>query len=243
MPSADKTDYISLLLGAIAHTALERGNRLTKIRLVKFLYLFDLFWAQSQKYTFTNWPWAFVHYGPYCRESTDTIDHAERSGFLSAESYESHFRDEDYRLYGPGNRITEAEVDKVKNGMPVYVWSRLFSSVKKWYDDTYGLLDYVYFHTGPMANVQPRERLSFVNEKELDLKEFQPVKMLLLSKKKRVALREAIQKMKVEAPVPSDTSALFDKEYFDFVSDIAGPETETGVSGVAKLNFKWPKDD
>lgn len=239
----NKSNYIELLLGTITHVASDRGARLTKIRLVKFVYLFDLFWAQAEKQTFTNWPWAFVHYGPYCRESTDAIDRAEKLGYLAAESYESIYRDEDFRLYGPGNRITETEVDKVKNSMPLYVSSRLFSMVKKWYDDTYGLLDYVYFHTGPMMHAHPGEILSFANEEMLDLRKFRPVEMLPLSKKKKAALQEILKKMKLEKHFSSESNALFDDEYFKFISDIEGPETETGVTGVAKVNFTRTSDD
>ena len=239
----DKSEYIQLLLGALAYDATRRGSRLTKIRLVKFLYLFDLFWAQTKKSTFTDWPWAFVHYGPYCRESTDAIDHAARYGYLAAESYESNFADEDYRLYGPGNRITESGVDKIKDSMPLYVSARLFSVVKRWHDNTYALLNYVYFHTGPMANARPKELLSFADEEELDLKQYQPIKMRPLSKNKKTALQQVIKKMKMEQPVLSESNALFDKEYFDFISKIAGPETETGVSGEAKLRFERPEDD
>ncbi len=57
MLTVDKSEYIQLLLDALAYDASSRGSRLTKIRLVKFLYLFDLFWAQSKKSTFTDWPW------------------------------------------------------------------------------------------------------------------------------------------------------------------------------------------
>jgi hypothetical protein len=239
----DKSNYIEPLLGAIAHAASERDTRLTKLRLVKFIYLFDLFWAQAEKRTFTNWPWAFVHYGPYCRESTDAIDRAEKLGYLTAESYESNYSNEDFRLYGPGNRITEAEVDKVKNLMPLYVSSRLFSVVKKWGDDTYGLLDYVYFHTGPMMNPRPGEPLSFSNEEMIDPKRFKPVEMLPLSKKKREALREIIKKMKSEQGAYTGSTALFDEEYLKFISNIAGPETETGAQGTATMKFTRNEDD
>lgn len=236
-------DYISYLLGGLAALAVNRGGRLTKLRLVKFLYLFDLYWAQAEKRTYTNWPWAFIHYGPYCRESTDAIDVAVQSGFLAAQSYESRFSDEDFRLYGPGGRMAALEIDEFMSSMPIHVSARLTSAVKRWYDDSYGLLDYVYFRTGPMKHARPGEVLSFANEEIPDMDAVRPVKMLPLSNKKKSALREAIQKIGKEIAVHNQPPELFDKEYFDFVSGLAGPETEAGISGTAKLDFDGPSDD
>jgi hypothetical protein len=236
-------DYISQLLGALASLAVQRGSRLTKIRLVKFLYLFDLYWAQSESRTYSNWPWAFVHFGPYCRESTDAIDLAEKNRFLSAESYESQYGDEDYRLYGPGPRIENMDIDRVLGSMPIHVSARLNSALKRWYDDTYGLLNYVYFHTGPMEHARPGEALSFSSEKVPDMGSLRPVKMLSLSNKKKVALREAVKNIEKESRAYEPPSGLFDDEYFEFLSKATEPETEVGTTGVAKLNFESQKDD
>lgn len=238
-----ESEYIGRLLGALAILAGQRGGRLTKIRLVKFLYLLDLYWAQAEKRTRTNWPWVFVHYGPYCRESTDAIDLAVKNGYLSAQAFESNFSDEDYRLYGPGHKVSDADVDGAMDAMPIHVSSRLRSAVKRWYDDTYGLLDYVYFRTGPMKQARPGERLSFANEQMPDMESLRPVQMLPLSKKKKLALREAIQKIGSENIASSQSPELFDEEYFNFISMLAGPETETGLTGTAELSFERSKDD
>lgn len=243
MPSQQNPEFIPLLLGALAELAEARGSRLTKIRLVKFLYLFDLYWAQAEKHTYTNWSWAFVYYGPYCRESTDAIDLAEKTGFLAAEAYESHYRDEDFRLYRPGKRITEADIDKVLSSMPIHVSACLTRAVRRWYDDTYGLLDYVYFRTGPMARAKPGDALSFAEETMPNFEALRPVKMQELSSKKKLALREAIKKIGKKNPLYHESPELFDKEYFDSLSRVEGPETETGVSGIAKLNFDGASDD
>jgi hypothetical protein len=183
-----------------------------------------------------------VHYGPYCRESTDAIDLAAEIGFLSAQSFESRYSDEDFRLYGPGNRITEADVDQVMAAMPIHVSACLTSAVKRWYDDTYGLLDFVYFRTGPMEHARPGELLSFADEKMPDLDALRPVKLLPLSAKKKAAVREAIGKIEKEGAASRQVPELFDKEYFDFVAQLAGPETETGIAGTARLSFDGPDD-
>lgn len=239
MPT-ENTSVVPELLAVLAQTASERGGALTKMRLVKFLYLFDLFWAQhSRSGTYTNWPWAFVYYGPYCRQSTDAIDAATKSGYLAAQSYESRYGDADYLLYRPGPRAAEATTADIERRIPISVRSRLLTSVHKWHDDTAGLLDYVYFHTGPMQKAQPRDELSFADEREPDRAQFRPVTMLPLSKKKKEAFRRALQGLKDERhAIPNDTS-LFDQEYFSFLEALAQsePETETGLSGTASLTF------
>ena len=240
---SQEPEFFGRLLGVFAILANQRGGRLTKIRLVKFLYLLDLYWAQVEKRTRTNWPWAFVHYGPYCRESMDAIDLAVKNGYLSAQAFESNFSDEDYRLYGPGNKISDVDVDKVMDAMPIHVSARLKSMVKRWHDDTYGLLDFVYFRTGPMKHARPGEELTFANEHMPDMESLRPVEMLPLSKKKKLALREAIQKIGKENTVTNQPPELFDEEYFNFVSKLAGPETETGINGTAKLSFEQSSDD
>lgn len=242
VPSSNES-FIDELVGAIAKVADDRGSRLTKIRLVKFIYLFDLYWAQSEKATFTGWPWAFVHYGPYCRESTDAIDRATANGFLVAQSYESNYGDSDYRLYSHGEKITEAVVDRLKAQLPLVVSSSLFNSVKRWCDDTYGLLDFVYFCTGPMQTAIPGQQLSFANQEMSDLTQYRPLAMVPLSKKKIQAVREAVANMAAEQTKQSDDNGLYDEEYRRFVDSIAGEETATGVRGIARLQFVNTDDD
>src|SRR3989338_139415 len=60
--------------------ASRRGEKLTTLRLVKFLYLADLYHARVSKgTTLPGWPWAFVHFGPYCQEAMSAIDRAGKN--------------------------------------------------------------------------------------------------------------------------------------------------------------------
>src|SRR3989304_1658958 len=68
------------LIHLIVWYASSRGEKLTTLRLVKFLYLADLYHARvSRGTTLTGWPWAFVHFGPYCQEAMSAIDRAGKS--------------------------------------------------------------------------------------------------------------------------------------------------------------------
>ena len=67
------------LIDYVVWYASTRGEELTPIRLVKFLYLADLYYARREKgKTLTGWPWAFVYYGPFCGEAMDAIEKAVR---------------------------------------------------------------------------------------------------------------------------------------------------------------------
>lgn len=53
-----------ILIQLIVEEAAARGEVLSPIRAVKFLYLADVYYARYHKgQTLTGWPWRFVHYG------------------------------------------------------------------------------------------------------------------------------------------------------------------------------------
>src|SRR5664279_5715428 len=92
------------LVAWICWYARERSTSPTSVQLVKYLYLADLWHARRHGgSTLTDWPWAFVHFGPYCGQAMDAIDSAVGRGFVNADRYESRYDDKDYRLYRPAS--------------------------------------------------------------------------------------------------------------------------------------------
>src|SRR6185437_7249354 len=88
------------LVQAIVWLASQRGEALTSLRLVKFLYLADLYWAREHEgQTLTGWPWAFVHFGPFTGNALDTIEAAVRERLIVARPYRSQYTDEERALY------------------------------------------------------------------------------------------------------------------------------------------------
>jgi hypothetical protein len=53
------------------------------------------------------------------------------------------------------------EEPKIIDDLPTYVRSKLQWAIQKWADDSYGLLDYVYFETEPMIEISPGALLDF----------------------------------------------------------------------------------
>jgi hypothetical protein len=209
---------------------------LTRLRLVKFLYLADLFFArETSGEVLTDLPWAFVHYGPYCNEAVSQIDAAVNLGLIEEEPHESKYGDKDFYSYR--TRIEEQPV--LPSDLPTYVSSELKWAIKKWGEDSGGLLDYVYFETEPMHNVNPGDLLDFSHVRK-------PVKepqffMRKLPKKKLEEARQAIRKLTEKTLVNQAhcrlayKASLYDEKYFHFLTLIEEPDLETGLDGVAEL--------
>lgn len=117
------------LIRLIIWYASSRGEKLTTLRLVKFLYLADLYHARvswfdsahhdpehvegSKGTTLTGWPWAFVHFGPYCQEAMSAIDRAGKSDSFQVNEQPSKYDDEkDYRLFWTEDVDSAANFEK-----------------------------------------------------------------------------------------------------------------------------------
>ncbi len=131
--------------------------KLTKMRLVKFLYLADLYHFRSMGSTLTCWPWKFWKLGPYCVESIKALEAVESQQDMLVEKRQSDFEENDYTLYSsrdPGQEQRPAS-------LPTSVRGHLADAIKKYGSDTSALLEYVYFHTEPMLYGRPAQALDF----------------------------------------------------------------------------------
>jgi hypothetical protein len=179
------------LIQYITWYATEQGEVLSPIRLVKFLYLADLFYARKfHGETLTKWPWRFIHYGPFCGEALEAIDNATNNGLIEAIPYVSKFDDEDHFLY----KCRLEKDHPLHEILPISITAPLENAIKRWGGDTYQLLDYVYFETEPMEEVQFRDLLDFNKARKPQI--IESVEMKSLSKEKIKEGKEAIQKLK-----------------------------------------------
>jgi hypothetical protein len=226
----------SLLVQFITRLATERGPDLTPLRLVKFLYLADLYYARENSgETLTGWPWAFVHYGPYCAEAMQTIDASVNRKLITARPYESRYDGEEKYVYR-----CDSEVEAVENGLPIYVTSPLKGAVRKWADDSPRLLDHVYFETEPMINAKPGQRLDFSLARRLSIEK--PLRMLVLAKDKLQAARERVKNLAIRY---REQSALRDveieheprdAEYQRTMAALNGDPLTEGLTGEAAIS-------
>lgn len=146
------------LIKFIVCYATEHNMRLTTVRLVKFIYLADVYHARAfEGKTLTSLPWTFVYYGPYCSEVMECIDRAIDVRFISRATFESNYGKKDYQLY----ECHDDDYDRLKRSFPREVISELQFMIKKYGDSTPELLDYVYYGTEPMRDVQKGDKLDF----------------------------------------------------------------------------------
>lgn len=223
------------LVHAIVWYASSRREKLTTLRLVKFLYLADLYHARVSKgKTLTDWPWAFVYFGPWCQQVNEAIDNAAKNGVVLAKEYPSKYDDDkDYRLFWIDDTDEEP---KIIDALPTYVWSRLQWAIQKWADDSYGLLDYVYFETEPMIQAKPGAVLDFSESQvpevptKIDMKKI-PKAKIEEAKKALARLQEKYKNGLSSRPPQGPTDTVFQ----EFISKLEEEDLETGLEGTAEL--------
>jgi hypothetical protein len=223
------------LVRTIVWYASKREEKLTTLRLVKFLYLADLYHARVSKgETLTGWPWAFVYFGPWCQQASEAINTAVKDDLVITKEFPSKHDDEkDYRLFWLEDTDEEP---KVIDALPTYVWSRLQWAIQKWADDSYGLLDYVYFETEPMIEARPGARLDFTKSqmpavpKKIEMKRIPKAKMEE-AKKALARLGEKYKNELSSRPPQGPTDTVFQ----EFVSKLDEEDLETGLAGTADL--------
>jgi hypothetical protein len=221
------------LVQYVTWLASERSEMLSPIRLVKFLYLADLYHARkNQGKTLTGWKWRFVHYGPFCNEGLQAIEATLEAGMIAAIPYESSFDDEQHFLYK-----AEAEREpEIALRLPFYVIGPLQGAVKKWAGDTFGLLDHVYFETEPMKNVKPGDVLDFTKAKEPE-----PVRelhMRRLSKAKISQGKALIARMRESQRecMVAEPAAIYDDVYAKAIEFLDGQELALQIEGEARID-------
>lgn len=223
------------LVRLIVWYASRRGEKLTTLRLVKFLYLADLYYARVSKgKTLTGWPWAFVHFGPYCQEAMRAIDRAGKHDSFQVNEQPSKYGDEkDYRLFWMEDVDEEPDVI---NKLNIAVWSKLHWAIQRWADDSSGLLDYVYFETEPMIDAKPGDILDFGKARLPD-----PPKKIQMKKLPRTKVEEAkraISELKErykKAMTLRPAQGPIDSLYLKAVRQLEGEDLEVGLQGTAEL--------
>ena len=224
------------LIQFIVCQATEFGASLTPIRVVKFLYLADLYHARENKgETLTGWSWKFVYFGPYCGESITALNEAVNDGLIDARSFESRYDDKDRFLY---SCRSEKEPD-VANDLSLYVWSSLKGAIKKWADDTPGLLDHVYYDTEPMENVKRGELLDFSKARlPIDLPKLE---MKKISKSKTEKAKQLISALREQYRASSyklseeKVQMVRDGTYRKSLPLVDDEDLEEGLGGIAEI--------
>lgn len=229
------------LIKYIVWYATQQDTKLTMNRLVKFLYLADLYYARIKNgQTITGFPWRFIYYGPYCSEVWSAIDKATEEGLICKETYESKFGDDkEYNLFW----CRDDAAEELGNKIHVGVIGQLQKAIKEFGDDTPQLLDYVYFDTEPMKDAKKGNVLDF--SKAGKLESIEKIQLKKLSPEKINQAREKIKKL--SDGLNADRKRLLkseqearkykDESYYKFLEFLDGEELEVGLKGTAKIKI------
>jgi len=223
--------------------ASSNGTRLTTVRLVKFIYLADLYHARFQDgKTLTGFPWKFIYYGPYCSEAWEAIEQAVEKGFVCKETHDSHFfEDKQYSLFW----CTDNDAENAQNLFRISVLAQLQQAIKRFGDDTSQLLDFVYFETEPMKDAKKGDLLDFSKAQKPEL-EGKEVKLKRLSPQTIKLAREKIKKISEEMTADKerliqdelDMARYKDELYSKFIRFLDGANLETGLTGIARIKLQ-----
>jgi hypothetical protein len=147
-----ETARVETLIAAIATWIREKNSYLTKTKLLKLLYLFDLAYFRSHGATFTGFSWKFFHLGPWAAEYDPILE-----GMLAQEILTQQFSESETAFYKP------TEPTELQTALPQLKDELTLRQIlNQWGDKSTGeILDYVYFQTAPMETAVRNQPLDF----------------------------------------------------------------------------------
>lgn len=148
-------ENITKLILAIVNFVTEKGGYITKTKLLKYLYLFDIEFFRFYGKTYTGFNWIYYHYGPWTKEYEELYENMARTGALTITS--GTRSDLETQFISTEERI---DLEKLFKDIEFeFVARRILS---KWLDEPLGkMLDYVYFYTEPMEGAEKNRPLDF----------------------------------------------------------------------------------
>jgi hypothetical protein len=139
-------ESVKKLIPAIASYVKDKDAYLSKTKLLKLLYLFDVEYYRIHRQTFTDFQWKFFHLGPWTNEFDPVLEELEQSGVLVAEP---NPRPE----YDSKNYIATEDHDIDESITSIRDKGALLTVLDRWAERPLGeILDYVYFYTQPMEH-------------------------------------------------------------------------------------------
>lgn len=209
-------------------------TNICRTALIKYLYLLDVYTSEETagKETWTDFEWKFHHYGPYSAEAVSVIDELVKDKSITL--YENN-EDRDFFLYSVSetNKIDLNSIKKV----PV-VKTLLEGNLKKYGNNLPALLDYVYFQTMPMENVNPGDILHFDKCVKMLPTDYLPVELKKISKKQILKIRKKLNES-IKNRKKLHYLGAYDEDYekFDSVTNEQwDPEDGIYVNALIEVN-------
>ena len=164
----DSTADRDVLIRFLVSCATSFNGAVSRIRLIKFLYLADVHSFRFFSRTATGYRWRFYHYGPWTLEAQQDIDDCAARNVIQPATVPRVDEVGDVTLYSA----------HVSESMPVEHFSIrlemiLWDEIRRWVRAPLNeFLDYIYFQTPPMRDAKRGEYLHFdrdaFTEEQLD---------------------------------------------------------------------------
>jgi len=141
------------LVIAIVSGVLESGSKVSKTKLLKLLYLFDIEWYRTHQQTFTGFDWQFYLLGPWTDEYDPALDKFEGNGIdreKSKDAYGTEFISTPDTVR-PRDLFATREEEIILEDI-VRTWAKV---------PTEEILNHIYFRTEPMDEAVRYEKLDF----------------------------------------------------------------------------------
>lgn len=150
------------LIAYVVARSRAHGVTLNRTKLVKLLYLMDVERARARREPITGLVWVFFHYGPWAYELIDELEAMEGTVLAVRPWHESV-------LYMGASDAPDGEE------WPATTKAMADRVIEKYAPlETNELLDYVYFHTGPMIDAKRGEQLNMRAARNDPLERRQP---------------------------------------------------------------------
>ena len=179
----NRVDLLLQYILAVAGQESGWSRELGMIHLIKYAYLADLTHARyNDGQTYTGLTWTFHHFGPWSAECYKRIEPALEAVSATKKKIESDKYDDFIRWCADNSALFE----KLNDQMDLTVAGAIQKYVRKFGNDTYALLDFVY-KTEPMLNSAPEELLEFKYSVDFDAENIkeEPRKVLTARQKKK----------------------------------------------------------
>ncbi len=143
------------LIAAIVSHVTAQGSFVTKTKLLKLLYLFDVEFYRKHRQTFTGLNWKYYHLGPWTGEYGRILNElVDREELIRRPGTRTEHDTEFY---------STPKVVPIKEALSDFSDENILRGIlNTWGDKTTGeILDYVYFQTEPIAQGKRNELLDF----------------------------------------------------------------------------------
>jgi hypothetical protein len=146
---------VKTLIPAILSSLNEKHCNVSKTKLLKLLYLFDVEFYRAHQKSFTGFDWTFYHLGPWTAEIDEVLGALILGGTIS----EFPFATNEFEGVVLRAKNSASLRDALSDVKDQFILMRI---LKDWGEQPTGrLLDHVYFHTEPMERGQRNQGLDF----------------------------------------------------------------------------------